>query len=289
MSQYLTQVITVIITDQSKDQYYGQKEGLTYHVKSDEDLNIGDTLTGFAYIDQGGQLSITSDLPKVRKDVYDWAEVVEIRRDLGVFVSIGLKDKDIVVSMDDLPEDRQLWPRKGDQVYITLTVDDKNRIWGKMAELSQYKLITHQGTKALHNNNIAGTIVDLKASGSYLLTQDRYLAYVPEEERETEPRLGQHVEGRVVGLREDGTLYASLKPRAHEVIGEDAQLIYASLLRSQTKSIPYHDKSDPEAIRNYFGISKGQFKRAVGHLMKQGIADQDGEKTYLVENNSQNR
>ena len=30
-----------------------------------------------------------------------------------------------------------------------------------------------------------------------------------------------------------------------------------------------HDKSDPEAIKREFGISKASFKRAVGHLLKQ--------------------
>ncbi|HZK46385.1 MAG TPA: DNA-binding protein, partial [Atopostipes sp.] len=39
----------------------------------------------------------------------------------------------------------------------------------------------------------------------------------------------------------------------------------------------------PEEIRTYFGISKGQFKRAVGRLMKNNLAKQDKEGTFMTE------
>ena len=40
----------------------------------------------------------------------------------------------------------------------------------------------------------------------------------------------------------------------------------------------FPDKSSPDEIKAYFGISKGAFKRAVGHLMKAGhfVHQEDG-------------
>ena len=32
--------------------------------------------------------------------------------------------------------------------------------------------------------------------------------------------------------------------------------------------LPYHDKSSPEDIRREFGMSKNEFKRAIGRLYK---------------------
>ncbi len=32
--------------------------------------------------------------------------------------------------------------------------------------------------------------------------------------------------------------------------------------------LPYHDKSSPDAIRREFGMSKNEFKRAIGRLYK---------------------
>ncbi|MCB6425432.1 DNA-binding protein, partial [Acidaminococcus intestini] len=61
-------------------------------------------------------------------------EVTEVRKDLGVFVDVGIPDKEIVVSLDVLPELKELWPKKGDKLYIKLDVDKKDRIWGLPAE-----------------------------------------------------------------------------------------------------------------------------------------------------------
>ncbi|HLQ74538.1 MAG TPA: DNA-binding protein [Alloiococcus sp.] len=283
MNKHLTKVITAIVIDQQDGKSYAQKEGMTYSVRTDEDLSLGDTVSGFAYVNQSNNLTITTDIPSITNEKYGWAEVVNVRRDLGVFVSIGLPDKDIAVSMDELPLERHQWPKTGDRLLIKLSVDKKDRIWGNLAEQDYFRTLTNKGSKAQHNNNVTGYVVEIKSAGEYVITADNFLAYIPEVERDEELRLGEAVAGRVTGVREDGVLYISLHPRAHEVMDEDAKMIYAAILRSTDKAIPYHDKSDPQAIRDYFGISKGQFKRAVGRLMKEGLVNQDGEQTYAIE------
>jgi uncharacterized protein len=42
--------------------------------------------------------------------------------------------------------------------------------------------------------------------------------------------------------------------------------------------LPYHDKSDPEAIYAFFGMSKKTFKMATGNLYKQRkiVMEKDG-------------
>ncbi len=57
-------------------------------------------------------------------------------------------------------------------------------------------------------------------------------------------------------------------------------MLLAALQHNADGRLPFTDKSDPSEIKVYFGISKGQFKRAVGHLMKAGLVVQrDG---YLI-------
>ena len=47
--------------------------------------------------------------------------------------------------------------------------------------------------------------------------------------------------------------------------------------------MPYSDETSPEVIRDKFQISKAAFKRALGHLMKEGrVAEKDGW-TYLLD------
>jgi len=135
----------------------------------------------------------------------------------------------------------------------------------------------------MHNDDVSGTVVSALKAGSYIYLDNDYVGFVHPDERDAEPRLGEHIDGRVIGLRDDGILYVSLFPRAHEVLDEDAAMIFEVLKRSDDYRIPYHDKSDPNDIRTYFGISKGQFKRAVGRLMKNNLVKQDQESTYLTE------
>ena len=41
--------------------------------------------------------------------------------------------------------------------------------------------------------------------------------------------------------------------------------------------MPYSDKTSPEIIKSKFRISKAAFKRALGHLMKEGrVEEKDG-------------
>jgi predicted RNA-binding protein (virulence factor B family) len=41
------------------------------------------------------------------------------------------------------------------------------------------------------------------------------------------------------------------------------------LLQENNGYLPYHDKSNPEEIYDFFGMSKKAFKMAVGSLFKQ--------------------
>ncbi len=50
--------------------------------------------------------------PLRQVSTFGWGTVTDVRKDLGVFVDTGLPDKQIVVSLDILPEIKELWPKK---------------------------------------------------------------------------------------------------------------------------------------------------------------------------------
>ena len=115
------------------------------------------------------------------------------------------------------------------------------------------------------------------------MTSDYHFGFIHPDERQREPRLGEVVSARVIGVRPDGVLNLSLRPRAYEAIPEDAQMLLTLLERSTTHSLPFTDKSDPKAIKKYFGMSKSQFKRAVGRLYKERRITQNENGLFLVE------
>jgi len=284
MQNILGTIITAMIIDKNEENLFAQKEGVTFKVvdESPDAYEIGEMIKGFAYTNQKDQYVLMTEIPPVHSETYAWGEVVAVQRELGVFVDVGWIDKDLAVSMDNLPIFKNLWPRKGDRLYLSVRVDEKNRLWGKLVSPDEFLSKFKKGTKEMHNEDVSGTIISALKAGSYVSLEDGYMGFIHPNERDEEPRLGQKVDGRIIGLREDGVLYVSLMPRAHEALDEDASMIYEVLKRSDDGRIPYHDKSDPEAIRTYFGISKGQFKRAVGRLMKENLVKQDKEGTYLT-------
>jgi predicted RNA-binding protein (virulence factor B family) len=90
------------------------------------------------------------------------------------------------------------------------------------------------------------------------------------------------LEARVIGYRAvDRTLNLSLKPRSFEMLENDAQMIL-TYLESNGGFMTLNDKSAPEDIKATFGISKGQFKKALGGLMKAGKIKKDSVGTELA-------
>lgn len=280
MADLLGRLITGKVTDENETDYFVQVEGTTFHLSKEEikkPLKMNGTFTGFAYENEKHEMQMTRDAPKSQVDRYGFGTVVRSQRTLGVFVNIGLPNKDIVVSLDDLPDMMELWPQQGDRLLIALREDAKHRLWGVLADGDIYQAIAQPANKRLQNSNVTVTAYQLKLVGTRVITDHFELGFIHPSERETEPRLGEELKARVIGVHDDGTLNLSLRPRTFEAIDDDSAMLLAALEHSEEGHLDFSDKSDPAAIKAYFGISKGQFKRAVGHLMKaRKITQHDG-------------
>lgn len=285
MKTLLAIVLTGMITDENKTYYFVQKDGLTFALSKEEgEHQLGDMVQGFAYSDMKQKLRLTTKEVSATQTTYGWGQVTEVRRDLGVFVDTGLPDKQVVVSLDLLPEMKELWPKKGDQLYVRLEVDKKERIWAIPAEPEVFQKLAGKAYDNMQNQNLRAIVYRLKLSGTFVyLPDNNMLGFIHPSERFSEPRLGEEVMARVIGFREvDRTLNLSLKPRSFEMLENDAQMIL-TYLESNGGFMTLNDKSSPEDIKATFGISKGQFKKALGGLMKAKKIKQDPLGTELVD------
>lgn len=284
LQNILAHNITATVTDENENYIFAQLDGLTFKLAKDELIKLpksGSKITGWAYENEKHELQLTKNPPKSGIDKYAWGTVVKVQRNLGVFVDVGLPNKDFVVSMDDMPALPELWPEKSDRLMVALNVDDHDRIWAVMATSSMIQGVSDRARKDMKNKNVEATVFQVKLNGTHVITKDYQLGFIHPSEREQEPRLGEVVKARVIGINERGELNLSLKPRAFEAIGDDAQMILSALQYSATNTLPYTDKSSPDEIKAYFGISKGAFKRAIGHLMKAGLVYQKDGILYL--------
>lgn len=272
-------IVTAKVTDQNPKAYFVQVEGRTYQLDKtlcqDQVLKLGQDIQGFAYEDKDHKPLFQIEIPPILKGEFVWAVVTQVRKDLGVFVDVGIRNKDIVVSLDDLPDQKQHWPQKGDQVYVNLFIDIKQRFWGKLAHQEDFRPLFIKASDRLMNQDLEATIYQLKLDGVQLISKEGFPCFIHSSEWILPPRLGEQVQGRVTHVHKDGSLNLSLRPRAHEAIDDDARMLLQLLDKQAEGFLPLHDKSDPEVIQTKLGISKAQFKRAVGSLLKQGSIRQE--------------
>src|SRR5690625_4009048 len=255
------------------------REILLPYVLTDKELSVGEEVNVFIYLEKSGRTIASTTLPKMVIGAFGWAEVVEALPNLGVFVDIGTTT-DVLVSLDELPVLTEVWPDVGDKLYVTLKVDRKNRLLAVPATEKELEEVYSFTPDLELNNEVKGTIIRVDREGAVMITDNAERGFIHHTERDIEPRFGQYVTGRVIEVKEDGTLNVSLLPLKHERISDDAQQIL-TFLESADGMIPYSDKSDPESIRDTFQMSKSAFKRALGHLMKAKKVEQQDGKTYL--------
>ena len=259
----------------------GETEVVLVDQEMTEELAIGDKIDVFVYPDKRGQLMASMKLPQMVIGTYGWASVVEVIPNLGVFVDIG-SSKEILVSVDDLPVIEAVWPTVGDKLYVTLGQDKKGRLLAIPASEEELRSEWEPANDVELNDRVSGHIYLTSKEGSALLTEQGYRGFIHHTERESEPRLGEYVNGRVIEVKEDGTLNVSLLPFKHERIDDDAEVIL-TYLKQQDGVMSFNDKSSPESIQETFHMSKSAFKRALGRLMKQRHIIQEDGYTKLVD------
>ncbi|MFI8722180.1 S1 RNA-binding domain-containing protein [Bacillus altitudinis] len=256
----------------------GEDSVLLHRSEMTEDIGDRDEVEVYLYVDHEERLAATMKIPKINAHTYDWVEVVDVVEDMGAFVDIGLS-KDALVATEHLPPFEEAWPKKGDKLYCMLKVTSYGRMFAKPATEDVISELFTEAPETLMNKEMTGTIYRLIATGSFMLTDTGVRGFIHRTERKEEPRLGSTVTGRVIAVKEDGTVNVSLLPRKQDALSVDADEIL-TYMRTRNGAMPYGDKSDPEDIRERFQMSKAAFKRALGHLMKNDLVYQKEGWTY---------
>ena len=249
-------------------------------VNEEDELQIGEEYSFFIYPNRSGELFATQNMPDITKDKYDFAKVLKVDRD-GARVDVGLP-REVLIPWEDLPKVKTLWPEAGDQLLVTLRIDSQNQMFARLAsEGIVDNMYTPVNDDSKQNEMLEARPYRVLRVGSFLLSTEGYKIFVHESERKAEPRLGELVTVRIIGHNERGELNGSFLPLAHERLDDDGQVIF-DLLVEYDGELPFWDKSSPEAIKEVFNMSKGSFKRAIGHLYKQKMINIETGKISLT-------
>ncbi|MCR4599456.1 MAG: S1 RNA-binding domain-containing protein [Acetatifactor sp.] len=220
---------------------------------------VGDVMEVFLYKDSKDRLIATTKRPKLIMGEVALLTVAQMGK-IGAFLDWGL-EKDLL-----LPFKQQRGKvREGDQVLVSLYVDKSERLCATM-NVYEHLLSNSPYQK---EDRVTGRVYELSDNfGAFVAVDDKYSALIPKKELFGEVELGQIVNARVIKVNEDGRLQLSVREKAYLQIEKDAEKIL-ELLDSYEGSLPFNDKSAPEVITHETGMSKNEFKRAVGHLLKE--------------------
>lgn len=232
------------------------------YIPKGEPCEVGDWLNVFIYLDSEDRLIATTEKPKVQVGGFASLKVVDINR-VGLFFDWGLP-KDLLMPHSE--EKRPL--QVGDYCVVHVYLDPRTRRITATARLDRYL------DKAPANYQV-GQEVDLLVVeqtdlGFKAIIDGLHWGLIHKNEVFKFLRGGSREKGYIKELRADGKISLSLQPVGQQARDELSEQILAAL-RDAGGSLALSDKSPPEAISKAFGVSKGNFKKAIGGLFKQGL------------------
>ncbi len=231
------------------------------YIPKGEELEVGDWLNVFVYLDSEDRLIATTQKPKVQVGGFASLKVAEINR-VGLFLDWGLP-KDLL-----LPHSEEKRPLQvGDYCVVYVYLDQRTRRITATARLDRY--LDKTPARYAPGQEVDLLVVEQTDMGFKAIINNEHWGLIHNNEVFKFLRSGMRERGFIREVRADGKISLSLQPVGREAASSLSEQILAKL-REAGGQLPLSDKSSPEQISSLFGVSKGNFKKAIGGLYKQG-------------------
>jgi predicted RNA-binding protein (virulence factor B family) len=221
----------------------------------------GGTIDVFVYRDSEDRLVATPNKPLVMVGQFAMLRVVSINPRIGVFLDWGM-DKDLLLPMREM-----LGPvNEGERVLVQVMLDERTDRLIATARLNRRLSLPPPGAYQ-EGDSVSLMVMSSSPLGYNMIVNDvhRGLLYTSDANGRLEP--GDRFDGYVRTIRPDGKLDLALGKSGYRRIAPLTDQILAALVAKGGR-LPFNDNSSPEAIREYFGVSKKAFKQAIGSLFR---------------------
>ena len=231
------------------------------YIPKDTPSEVEDWLNVFIYLDSDDKLIATTEKPKVQVGEFASLKVLEINS-IGIFLDWGLS-KDLLLPYSE--EKRSL--EVGQYCVVHVYLDKHTRRITATARLDRYLDVRPAAYQV-------GQAVDLLVAeatdmGFKAIINNQHWGLIHKNEVFKFLRSGMREKGFIKELRTDGKISLSLQPVGQEAANSLHEKILQQL-QDNGGTLAVSDKSPPEVISSLFGVSKGNFKKAIGALYKQG-------------------
>jgi predicted RNA-binding protein (virulence factor B family) len=264
--------ISYLLTDGEVEIFLHKKEAERPYV-------VGEEIDVFLYDDNQGRVTASTKPPSLIIGGIALLEVVSVNFNYGAFLYYGMI-KDLLLSLDDLPKNKRLWPQANDKMFMSMQ-EKNNRLFAKV-------LTRHELTESFEDLEVLEKDEKYDAYVMYLI-ENGYLAYseagheifIHKNNIREEARIGKKVSVKIIAQNEKGNYSGTLIEQKEIMLDKDANIVF-EYLENHGGIMPYTDKSDAADISKVFHMSKSAFKRALGHLYHLKKVELNKDNTKLV-------
>lgn len=222
---------------------------------------IGDALKVFLYHDSENRLIATTQTPKGIVGDIVLLKVVSVTPQ-GAFVDWGLM-KDLFV-----PTSQQLMGmRIGGEYLVKIYLDEKT---GRVAATEKIEAYLSNDTLTVKElEPVSLTIYRRTEIGYVVIINSLHTGVLHFNEIYRNISIGDKVDGFIKKIRPDNKIDVVLGKKGYQRVEDETGKVLR-LLEENNGYLPYNDKSAPDDIYDFFGMSKKTFKMTTGALYKQG-------------------
>ncbi len=229
--------------------------------QTDPSMDIGDKLNVFVYRDSKDRPIATLKTPAMTLFKVGLCHVKEIGK-IGAFLDWGL-EKDLL-----LPFREMTCELKPDiDIPVVLYLDKSSRL---CASMKLYKYLTVM-PGAKKGSMVTGTVYEISDNfGAFVAIDNKYQGLIPKKELTSDIHVTDRISARITSVKEDGKVDLSVKEPAYIQMDIDADRL-VKMMTANGGNLPFDDKADPDLIRSRTNMSKNEFKRAIGRLLKNNL------------------
>lgn len=236
---------------------------------------VGDVLRVFVYRDSEDRLVATTQRSRARVDEFAVLTVREVGP-AGAWLDWGL-DKDLL-----LPWRQQRRPvRTGEKVVVFVYLD---QITDRLVASTRIGRFLDPDPSALQPGQPVALLVAYDTDlGFVVIIEQRWGGMLYRNEIFQPLNVGDQLPGFIRRIRPDGKIDLALQAASYQEAVADASTVLLHALRAAGGRLPLSDASAPDEVHRLLRMSKKTFKKALGHLYRQGIVQLEAGYTQLIE------
>lgn len=221
---------------------------------------VGDQLEVFLYHDGENRIIATTEKPKGIVGDIVLLKCVGLMG-AGAFLDMGLM-KDLFVAKSQ----QIMGMHAGGWYLIKIYIDEQT---GRIAGTEKIERHLSNEELTVKEMEEVDLVVYRKSDIGYVcIINNLHTGVVHDNQVFQDLKIGDRLRGFIKTIREDNKIDLVVGKMGYKKVEDETDKILR-LLRENNNYLPYHDKSEPEAIYAFFGMSKKTFKMTTGALYKQ--------------------